>query len=174
MTTDQLTELVKAHQTELFRYLKYLGASHTGAEDLLQEIYIRAFKAAVTPDLDNPVVRLSWLRRIGHNLFIDQCRRNTRSPISFNSETAEHAENFWKNEFIPHDQGFACMEALEHCLRGLPDRQRAMVDSFYLARNSRDQLASEFGISPDSIKMALRRIRHALGSCIQRRIVSSS
>ncbi|MFC7336854.1 RNA polymerase sigma factor [Haloferula chungangensis] len=173
MTTDQLTELVEAHQTELFRYLKYLGANHSAAEDLVQEVYIRAFKASATPDLTNPVVRLSWLRRIGHNLFIDHCRRNTRSPIAFNSETAEHAENFWQNEFIPHDQGFACMEALEQCLRGLPERQRAMVDSFYHARQSRDQLASEFGISPDSVKMALRRIRHGLGSCIQRRLASS-
>ena len=171
MTTEQLTELVDAHQTELFRYLKYLGASHSGAEDLLQEIYIRAFKAAVTPDLSNPVVRLSWLRRIGHNLFIDHCRRNNRSPISFNSEVAEQAENYWQNEFLPHDQGFACLEALEQCLRNLPDRQRAMIDSFYAARNSRDQLAAEFGIAPDSVKMALRRIRHALGGCIERRLV---
>ncbi|MEM1086063.1 MAG: sigma-70 family RNA polymerase sigma factor [Verrucomicrobiota bacterium] len=174
MTNEQLTELIDAHQTELFRYLKYLGAAHAVAEDLLQEVFIRAFKASATPDLSIVPVRRSWLRRITHNLFIDHCRANSRSPVHFNSEVAESAEHFWKNEFLPHDEGFSYLEALEGCLARLPSRQRAMVDSFYARRNSRQDMATEFEISPDSVKMALRRIRHALGDCITQRLVQQS
>jgi len=170
MNTEQLTELIESHQTELFRYLKYLGASHSAAEDILQDAFIRAYKAPVAPDLSNLEVRRAWLRRITRNLFVDHCRRDNRSPVSFNSEAAEKAEEFWKREFLPHDEGFGCLEALEDCLYGLPERQRAMVNAFYANRNTRAQMATDFGISSDGIKMALRRIRNALGECIQNRL----
>lgn len=173
MTDQTLAEILDAHQTELFRYLKYLGANHEVAEDLVQEVFLRAFKAASTPDLDNPKVRRSWLRRIAHNLFMDYCRRNARSPISFDSTAANQAETFWQDEFLPHDEGLGCMEALELCLRDLPERSRGMIDSFYARRSSRDELAHDFGISPDGVKIALRRIRQALGECIEQRLSQS-
>ena len=173
MTQKNLAELVEAHQTELFRYLKYLGADHTVAEDLVQDAFLRAFQAATMPDLANANVRRAWLRRIAHNLFIDHCRRNTVSPVSFNSATADQAEVFWQNEFLPHDEGFGCLEALEHCLHDLPERSRDMIDSFYARRSSRDELARDFGISPDGVKIALRRIRQVLGECIEQRLSQS-
>jgi DNA-directed RNA polymerase specialized sigma24 family protein len=45
-----------------------------------------------------------------------------------------------------------------------------MIDSFYATRCSREELARDFGISTDGVKMALRRIRDALGECVQRRL----
>ena len=170
MTQEHLAQLIEAHQAELFRYLKYLGADHAVAEDLVQEAFLRAFKAAAIPDPDNPNLRRAWLRRIAHNLFMDHCRRKTASPVSFDSASADQAEAFWKSEFLPHDEGFGCLEALEQCLRDLPGRSREMIDSFYARRRSRDELAQDFGITPDGVKMALRRIRQVLGECIQQRL----
>ena len=170
MTKETLEELIEAHQAELFRYLRFIGADHAVAEDLLQETFLRAFKTAVTPDFQNHGARRAWLRRIAHNLFIDNCRRHQRSPVSFSSEQAETAEAFWNSEFYQHDEGFGCMEALEHCLQKLTGRQREMVDAFYAARRSRDEIAASHGISSDGVKMALRRIRHALGECIQQQL----
>ncbi len=126
-----------------------------------------------TPELENVNVRRAWLRRIAHNLFMDHCRRHTASPVSFDSNTADHAEAFWQKEFLPHDEGFGCLEALEHCLNDLPERSRGMIDSFYARRSSRDELARDFGISPDGVKIALRRIRQALGECIEQRLSQS-
>ncbi|MCB1210052.1 MAG: sigma-70 family RNA polymerase sigma factor, partial [Verrucomicrobiales bacterium] len=140
MTKEILAELIDAHQTELFRYLKYLGADYAVAEDLVQDAFLRAFRAASTPDLANPSVRRAWLRRISHNLFMDHCRRHTSSPVFFDSKTADQAEAFWQHEFLPHDEGFGCMEALEQCLHNLPGRSREMIDSFYAGRSSRDEL----------------------------------
>jgi RNA polymerase sigma-70 factor (ECF subfamily) len=173
MTTETLTELIAAHQTELFRYLKYLGADHAAAEDLVQDAFLRAFRAAVTPDLENLNVRRAWLRRIAHNLFMDHCRRRAGSPVLFDSETADRAEAFWQNEFLPRDDGFGYMEALEGCLEQLPARSREMIDFFYARRRSRDELAGDFGISTDGVKMALRRIRQVLGDCIEQRLAQS-
>lgn len=170
MNTDELNELVEAHQAELFRYLRFIGADHATAEDLLQETFLRAFRAKVTPDLAELVSRRAWLRRIAHNLFIDHCRRHQRSPVSFSSEQAEVAEEFWERRFHAHDEGFGCMEALEECLESLPENQSRLVEAFYAERRSRDEIADLLGISSSGVKAALRRVRVALGHCIQQRL----
>lgn len=170
MTHQSLAEILDAHQTELFRYLKYLGADHAVAEDLVQDAFLRAFEAETTPDLDNLRIRRAWLRRIAHNLFMDFCRRKARSPVAFDSAAADTAEALWQNEFLPHDEGLGCMEALEDCLQELPNRSREMIDAFYTRRSSRDELSRQFGISPDGVKIALRRIRQVLGECIHQRL----
>lgn len=170
MTRKILEELIVAHQTELFRYLRFLGADYTIAEDLAQETFLNAYQAANTPDLNNLAARRAWLRRIAHNRFIDYCRRRTRSPVHFSSEHAEAAENFWEAEFYRHDEGFGCLEALEVCLTKLSEKQRALIDSFYAARSSRDEIAGRLGISSDGVKMALRRTRQALADCIQQQL----
>jgi RNA polymerase sigma-70 factor (ECF subfamily) len=170
MTRKALEELMEAHQAELFRYLRFIGADYSMAEDLVQETYLCAFQSAKLPDLDNLRARRGWLRRIAHNRFIDQCRRRKRSPIRFSSEQADAAEIFWESEFYGHDEGFGCLEALEICLQKLSAKQRELIDAFYGARRSRDEIASGLGISSDGVKMALRRVRVALGECIQQRL----
>jgi RNA polymerase sigma-70 factor (ECF subfamily) len=173
MTRETLEELVEAHQAELFRYLRFIGADYATAEDLLQETFLRAFKAKVAPDLEQQGYRKAWLRRIAHNLFIDHCRRHQRSPVSFSSEQAEVAEEFWERRFYSHDEGFGCMEALEQCLKGLSARQRELVEGFYAGRQSREEIAAALGISPNGVKAALRRVRLALGQCIQQRLAEA-
>ena len=173
MTREDLAELMEAHQAELFRYLRFIGADYSVAEDVVQEAFLGAFQAKSIPDLDDQQARRAWLRRIAHNRFIDHCRRHQRSPVSFSSTQAESAESFWQDEFFQHDEGFGCMEALEYCLQKLNQRQRAMIDAFYAARRSRDDIASSLGISSDGVKMSLRRIRQALGECIEQQIAEA-
>ena len=173
MTKDELEELVETHQAELFRYLRFIGADFATAEDLVQESFIRAFKAKVAPDLGMHSARRAWLRRIAHNLFIDHCRRRSRSPVSFSSEAAETAEDFWQREFYQHDEGFGCLEALELCMKRLSDRQRELIEAFYAARRSRDDIAESFGITPSGVKASLRRVRASLGECIQHRLAQA-
>lgn len=170
MTREGLEELIEAHQAELFRYLRFIGADYPVAEDMVQETFLKAFQAERFPDLGDMEGRRAWLRRIAHNSFIDHCRRHSRSPVSFSSEQAEVAEAFWEKDFIQHDEGFGCMEALESCLEKMSEKQRAMLDAFYSARRSRDEIAESMGITADGVKMALRRVRAALAKCIQQQL----
>lgn len=170
MNMETLTELVEAHQAELFRYLRFVGADHATAEDLVQETFLRAFHAKAGPHAAQETGRRAWLRRIAHNLFIDHCRRHRRSPVSFSSEQADAAEEFWQRRFYDHDEGFGCIEALEQCLQALPAGQRGLIDAFYARRQSREEIAESRGISADGVKVALRRLRAALAECIQHRL----
>jgi RNA polymerase sigma-70 factor (ECF subfamily) len=70
---EAATELVSRHTNALGRYLYGLGAFSADLEDLIQETFIRAFRA-----LDSwrgEASFRSWLFRIGSNLRKDQYRR---------------------------------------------------------------------------------------------------
>lgn len=170
MTRKTLEELIEAHQAELFRYLRFIGADYPVAEDLVQETFLSAFRSESAPSFDSLSARRAWLRRIAHNRFIDHCRRKSRSPVRFSSVEAEAAEEAWRDDFLRHDEGYGCLEALEACLKTLSSKQRELIEAFYATRLSRDDIALSLGISSNGVKMALRRIRNALGECIQRRL----
>ncbi|MDA7673370.1 sigma-70 family RNA polymerase sigma factor, partial [Verrucomicrobiales bacterium] len=58
-------------------------------------------------------------------------------------------------------------EALKNCLRKLPGKQRALVESAYDKGVRIDQMAEEIGRTPMSLYKALHRIRMSLADCIE-------
>lgn len=82
-----LQEEALAHIDSLFGYALTLTRSHTEAEDLVQETYLRAIGAAhrLTPDSNIK----SWLFTILRNIFLNQVRSRRAGPnhVSSDDET---------------------------------------------------------------------------------------
>ncbi len=173
MNRDDLEMLVRAHQAELFRYLRYLGSDRATAEDLVQETFLAAFAAADRPDLSNEKLRSAWLRGIARNVFLNFCRRRKVSPVVVNSDTLEEAEATWSEKFLRGGDGFDFVEALRRCLDILPDRSREVIDMRYSEKRSRAELAELLEMTEDGIKSLLRRTRMILAECISARLRSA-
>jgi RNA polymerase sigma-70 factor (ECF subfamily) len=77
-----------AHADKLFNLARYLTASVTDAEDLLQETYVRAFAAAAGFDGQN---LKAWLFKILRNTFVDQYRKEQQHPTRGGLDTV-HAD----------------------------------------------------------------------------------
>ena len=71
--------LVRPHYDVLYRTAYRLTRSIPDAEDLVQEVCVRAYpRLEVLADLDNP---RGWLLCVMRRLFIDQTRRYERSRV---------------------------------------------------------------------------------------------
>jgi len=167
---SELETLVKLHQAEIFRYLRYLGADRTTAEDLTQETFLAAFQSSSAPAADDARALAAWLRGIARNLFRAHCRRSRTSPVRADSESLKRAEAVWTSDFLRDGDGFETMDALHRCLDGLPQKQREAVRLHYAERKPREEMARRFQMTADGIKSLLRRIRTALAECIGRRL----
>jgi RNA polymerase sigma-70 factor (ECF subfamily) len=66
------SELIKLTQAPLYKFCLLLGNSREMAEDLCQEVYIKAFRSLT--QLKKPESFLSWLYQIAKNLFMDLMR----------------------------------------------------------------------------------------------------
>ena len=69
MDRDELAEIVRAHQAELYRYVRYLGADGASAEDIVQETFLVAFGKEMQ-STSTPGAKSAWLRGVARNLFL--------------------------------------------------------------------------------------------------------
>jgi RNA polymerase sigma-70 factor (ECF subfamily) len=169
MTDSEFEDLMTLHQAEIYRYLRYLGAGESSAEDLAQETFIRAYRSLEKLESDDDRGRAAWLRGIARNVFLMDCRNKKRNPVRFDSRQLDEAESFWKENFLRGGDGFDLIEALRECLKKLPVKQREVIDRHYSAGESRKEIACFLGITEDGVKILLRRIRAALGKCVEGR-----
>ena len=70
-----LEELFCAHRAELTAYCRGLCRSDAAAQDMVQEVFLRAWQNIGTLQDLGPSQRRAWLYRTARNLLIDQHRR---------------------------------------------------------------------------------------------------
>jgi RNA polymerase sigma-70 factor (ECF subfamily) len=167
LNRDELCSLVRTHQVQIYRYLRYLGAAPDLAEDLAQETFIVAFQKTSQDEIVSPA---AWLRGVCRNLFLAHCRRVKCSPVRLSPEALEQAESLWASQVPPPSDGSEYLSALRQCLQGLPAREREIVDLQYRLKKSRAEIAAAWGLTEDGVKTLMRRLRAALAQCIERRL----
>lgn len=165
----RLETLVRLHQAELYRYLRYLGAQPATAEDLVQETFLRALRRPAPGEAD-PRATAAWLRAVARNAFYDHCRSRRRAPTALSAEQLEKAEKLWADEFLRQGDGFDYLEALRQCLETISDHHRRVLDLRYRRERSRAEMAGKLGMTEYGVKSLLRRIRAALADCVRRRL----
>jgi RNA polymerase sigma-70 factor (ECF subfamily) len=170
MDRDALAALVRAHQAEIHRYMRYLGADQAAADDLLQETFLAAFRSTAAPETTDLRAVAAWLRGIARNLFLRHCRKSKADMVRADSVILEYAETTWASEFLRGGDGFDYMEALRKCLETLSDHQRRMLDLRYAQKQSRAEMARLCQMSENGVKSLLQRIRASLAECIRKRL----
>lgn len=76
---DAFSELVRAFQEPVWRYLCTMTANPAEAEDLAQETFLRAFDHVGSFGFRSKFS--TWLFRIAHNLAVDALRRRDRRRL---------------------------------------------------------------------------------------------
>jgi len=164
-----VSDLFLDHRETLVHTLFRMVGCRQTAEDLAQETFIRAYRSLEKLESDDDRGRAAWLRGIARNVFLMDCRNKKRNPVRFDSRQLDEAESFWKENFLRGGDGFDLIEALRECLKKLPVKQREVIDRHYSAGESRKEIACFLGITEDGVKILLRRIRAALGKCVEGR-----
>jgi RNA polymerase sigma-70 factor (ECF subfamily) len=167
MTAEpDLAALVRAHQAQLWRYLRFLGCEPSLAEDLTQETFLALVRRP--PVLENVAALPAYLRTIARNLL---CRRGTGGPAVLSLQELEEAEAVWSRTLRERDSDIY-LEALRACIGGLDARSRRAIDLQYHDRMSREEAAKVLDLSPEGFKTLLRRIREQLKACVDGRLAS--
>lgn len=169
MQSQDLTALVRAHQAELYRYMRYLGAGDAAAQDLVQDTFLAVFQGSEPPEPGDRAAA-AWLRGIARNLFLRYCRETRTAKVRADSELLERAEATWRTAFLRDGDGFDYVEALRKCLDTLSEQQREVIELRYAQRKSRLDMAAQCQMTENGIKSLLRRIRARLAECVERRL----
>lgn len=156
-------ELYLTHRSALVDYATPLVGCRVGAEDVVQEAYLRLDRASasISPD---PVARpLSYLFRIVRNLAIDWTRRRSQAqPMD-----PDALDRFAASVPTPEDEALhrERLRVVADALQELPDRTRTAFLMHRLDGATLQEVADHLGVS---VGLAHHLVREAVIHCAER------
>ena len=162
-TQLDLAALVVEHQSDLWRYIKYLGATGAEADDLVQETFLSVARRPFQQRSRESSA--AYLRTVIRRKLL-MLRRQQRREIE--TTDLEAAESVWA-DMTGNGESSDLLASLSICLDQLTPRATEALRLFYTDGQSRETVASRLGMKPDGIKTLLRRTRDTLRECIERK-----
>ena len=164
---------MRAYQDMVFSTAARLAGNDTQAEDIAQEVFIRAYEHF--SDLRGSVTAGGWLKTVTTNLTLNYLSRYRKRWRLFSEMRStqdgedEGAELDWE---VP-DTVLADLSAeqrsaiVDAALRQLPDHQRLPLVLYHFEELSYQEIADKLNVSLTKIKTDIRRARAALLPLLQ-------
>ncbi|HVS79450.1 MAG TPA: RNA polymerase sigma factor [Candidatus Paceibacterota bacterium] len=152
--------LMARYEEKLFRYARRFLSKNEHIEDMVQEVFVKAYTNLQSFDLSQKFS--SWIYRIAHNTFVNELRRQSRTPISFfdfdtlvgysgSDSTAE--EEFEREEL---------KKMIDKSLSLLKPQAREAIILHYLEDLSYREIADILHVPIGTVGVRLKRAKDAL------------
>jgi RNA polymerase sigma-70 factor, ECF subfamily len=166
--TDQpadLASLVAGHQAGVWRYLRFLGADTTEADDLTQETFLALARGGFVER--DELQTAGYIRVVARHRLLALRRKQNRE---IDTVGLEAADSVWAAAAGPDGSLDNYLDALRECLMQLEGRARQAIDLHYHDQTAREAIATQLNMKPDGVKTLLRRTREILRECVERKI----
>ena len=155
--------LVERYQSRLLGFCRQTLGSTEDAEDVLQEVFVAAYKAMVADA--RPIAVRPWLYRISRN----RCLNHLRKPTADGQDTMDthpHLNGVTTHERVQHREEFrSLLEDVGH----LPETQRSALLLRETDAMSYEEIAKAMDTTVPGVKSLLVRARIALAESSQAR-----
>lgn len=160
---DEMLRLLLNRRSTLIAYLYIYVRDLYTAEDLFQEVALRAVEKH--PDLPNEASAYAWLRRVARNCAIDWLRQNQRQPMVLDAETLDLLDKQWDQEKAQDSNEL--YQALSDCVHRLTPRAQQLIEQRFKSQMNTKEIAEACGVKVDSTYTAFSRIYTALADCLR-------
>ena len=159
-----LRALADAHAPAIWRYVVHLTGDRAGADDIVQETLLRAWRTPAILE-QPPEGTRSWLFTVARHLVIDEHRSARKRHELPTDEVPERVER---------DRTDALFEAIlvEEALAGLGHEHRSVIVHAYFGGRSIAETARELDIPEGTVKSRLHYGLRALRLALQEKGVT--
>jgi RNA polymerase sigma-70 factor (ECF subfamily) len=155
-------QLARRFQHRVYSYaLRMAGDAHE-AEDLTQEVLLRAFRSLERFDAAQRLA--PWLFGIAAHVCRDWLRRKCRRRERLQEGLEELATVPPSSEAVAHEQA----EIVRRAVRRLPLKYREVIVLHYLENRGYDEVAASLGIRPAAARRRALRAREMLRRTLAR------
>lgn len=152
---EEFERLLTEYRRPVERYVHFRIASHADAEDILQEIYLTAYRRFDA--LRDRQAFLAWLLAIARSRCLDYFRRKARQmelPMEMREEILP----------APSRHGRAPVAVVRETLSELADREKQILYLFYFENLPQADIAAKLGIPLGTVKSRLHAARERFRS----------
>lgn len=154
-------------QGAVLAYIRSLVHDPAGADDVFQTASLTLWRRFDSFHRGEPF--LPWALGIARHEVLHYWRSRRRDRLVFSEAALAHLADAAVGVADEADQR---QEALEACVKGLPERQRQLVAMFYDQRLPADQIAAAWGRTVHAVYKSLKVLRRSLLDCVERRLVA--
>ena len=165
--TERFQELVEVHQDRVYRLALRMLNNEEDARDAAQDAFLKAYRQLASYQQEGRFK--TWLMSITSNLCIDRIRRRRIEPLAFSDQPPNADGETPEVEIPSHEPGpdvqvaaIEQREVLNQMMSALPEEDRRMVQMFYVADMSYEEIVQATGASLSAVKSRLFRARRAL------------
>ena len=144
------------HRDSVFRYLSRIVGQADTADELTQEVFLRAFRSPLAGETETE--RRAWVFKVARNLALNHLRDERRRPQTV--ELTDAAQ--------PATQELSV--AVQQALAALPDLDRDVLLMRETVGLSYGEIASACEVTVDAVRARLHRARVQLREALGRQI----
>ena len=161
---EALRALADAHSSAIWRYVVHLTGDHAGADDVVQETLLRAWRSPAIL-AQPPESTRAWMYTVARHLVIDEVRSARKRHEFPTDEVPERVER---------DRTDALFETLlvEEALASLGIEHRSVIVHAYYGGRSIAEVARELSIPEGTVKSRLHYGLRALRLALQEKGVT--
>lgn len=148
----------------LYRFISYKIATREQAEDVLQETFLKAWKALPKLSLEN-LNFSAWLYRIARNLINDHYRALQRRPAPDTIEN--HYDLSSPDNVMEHVAQGIDVGELKELIETLPSNYKQILELRYLQQFSIEETAKIIGKTTVAVRVAQHRAIKKLHSFLK-------
>jgi RNA polymerase sigma-70 factor, ECF subfamily len=164
--------LFAAYHTRIRRYILSIVRDATEADDLTQEVFLRAHRRLGSLRTDDAA--LPWLYRIATNVCYDRFRQRSRmpqldgrdvsdAPAASSPDTSEEAA---PDRIVARSEMSSCVQQY---IEDLSDDYRQVILLHDVQNLTSAEIAAVVGVSVDAVKIRLHRARRKLQGILRER-----
>mgnify|MGYP001265220125 FL=1 len=159
------SELTQKYQKPLYFHVRKMIRNPDFAEDLVQDIFLKAFKSL--KNYKNDYAFSTWLYRIATNHTIDYLRKKKLETLSIHADDSDdtHAtiqladeDSFTDEPMIRLERKNKVHEAIDQ----LPEKYREVILKRHIEEKSYQEIAEEMDIPLGTVKAHIFRARELL------------
>ena len=165
----QFEELVSPHMNNLYKLAYRLTGQRDNAEDLVQDLLLKIYPRR--QEMQGIAKLAAWLSRVLYRLFIDQYRKQQRSPINLMSDENVIYNTHASDMAGPSDVATAelTQDLINTALAQLSEDRRVLIMLHDVEGYNLQEINDMTGIPVGTIKSRLSRARNKLRKIIQTR-----
>lgn len=170
LPSDKFVSLIVKHQHRVRGFLSALMTDQNHIDDVLQNTFVTVFQKLNTFSYegetpDNEFVR--WTCTVAKFETMSYRRKFGNSQMQFNEQLIADLADM---QIVNAKENENQLNALSFCIEQLPEKDKQLVKKRYMQDLSVAAIASNEGVSRQSVSKWMGKIRDALAYCVRNRL----